>query len=156
MNDAYQGDPRHPGILDFWNYKQLQFSPRNAWFGKATWSRGVRRTLWRAFQVEKRRRDRESPIFLTRSGVTLAALELPLLQKVPEKVSMRDTFPPALYVQKFKSTVGTSWFCHATSQTFWSNPVVQNLSEYFQVYILFVAHSMWPKFWADICLQNIE
>ena len=32
----------------------------------------------------------------TRSGVTLAALELPLLQKVPEKVSMRDTFPPAL------------------------------------------------------------
>ena len=32
----------------------------------------------------------------TRSGVTLAALELPLLQKVPEKVSMRDIFPPAL------------------------------------------------------------
>ena len=35
----------------------------------------------------------------TRSGVTLAALELPLLQKVPEKVSMRDTFPPALSVK---------------------------------------------------------
>ena len=49
--------------------------------------------------MEKRRRDRESPIFLTRSGVTLAALELPLLQKVPEKVSMRDTFPPALSVK---------------------------------------------------------
>ena len=35
----------------------------------------------------------------TRSGVTLAALELPLLQKVPEKVSMRDTFPPVLSVK---------------------------------------------------------
>ena len=39
---------------------------------------------------------RDFHAILTSSGVTLAALELPLLQKVQEKVSMRDIFPPAL------------------------------------------------------------